>query len=154
MAVLLRDTAPPIKDIAELGQAAVSVYSLLFESAFKDRRFDFDREDKKTVRRDMGGTTSWSHMAIADTLHMSSKTVIKATNLLLDNGYLTVIDWAESSTGSKHRVYRVIHPKDVPAQQFTISLFNDPPSVRWRKIEEARQKRHEDPELYSTGLEE
>jgi DNA-binding transcriptional MocR family regulator len=149
MAVLLRDTAPPIKDVAELGQASVAVYSLLFESAYKDRRFDFDREDKKTVRRDMGGTTSWSHKAIADTLHMSSKTVIKATNLLLDNGYLTVIDWAESSTGSKHRVYRVIHPKDVPAQQHFISLFNELPSVRWKAIEEYRQKTKVDTELGS-----
>ena len=144
MAVLLRDTAPPIKDVAALGQAAVAVYSLLFESAYKDRRFDFEREDKQTVRRDMGGTTSWSHKAIADTLHMSKTTVVKTTNLLLDNGYLTVVGWEHSSTGSKHRVYRVIHPKDVSAQQYVIGLFSDPPSVRWRDIEEARSRPQKD----------
>ena len=33
MAVILRDIAPPIREVSKLGYAAVAVYSLLFESA-------------------------------------------------------------------------------------------------------------------------
>lgn len=146
MSVLLRDTAPPIREVAELGQAAVSVYSLLFESAHKDRRYSVVQEGEVKERRDCGGTTSWSHKAIADTLHMSKTTVVKTTNLLLDNGYITVVGWEQSGTGSNHRVYRVLHPKDVPAQQHVISLFDDPPSVRWRKVEESRKTMTQDTE--------
>jgi hypothetical protein len=144
MAVLLRDTAPPVRDVAELGQAAVAVYSLLFESAHRDRRYSVVQEGEAKERRDCGGTTSWSHKAIADTLHMGEKTVRKSTDLLLDNGYLTVIGWEQSSTGSPHRIYRVIHPEDIKAQQHVISLFSDPPSVRWKRLEEARKKTTED----------
>jgi hypothetical protein len=144
MAVLLRDVAPPIRQVAELGQAAVAVYSLLFESAYKDRRFSLVIEGETTERRDFGGTTSWSHKAIADTLHMSSKTVVKVTNELLDNGFLTVIGWEESSKGNKHRIYRVIHPKNLEAQRYAISMFNDPPSVRWRAIEDSKRPHEEE----------
>jgi DNA-binding transcriptional MocR family regulator len=127
MAVLLTDVTPPIKEVATLGQAAVAVYSLLFQSAHQDRRYSVEGNE----RRDCGGTTHWSHKAIADTLSMSKNTVRAATDKLMDNGFIGVIGYEESSKGSQHRVYRVFHPKEVEAQRHVISLFNDPPSVRY-----------------------
>ena len=35
MTVILKDTVPPIFDVAELGYAAVAVYSLLYQSAIR-----------------------------------------------------------------------------------------------------------------------
>ena len=40
MTVILKDTVPPIFDVAELGYAAVAVYSLLYQSAYQDQRYD------------------------------------------------------------------------------------------------------------------
>ena len=54
MTVILKDTVPPIFDVAELGYAAVAVYSLLYQSAYQDQRYD----QRQCVRRmDCGGTT-------------------------------------------------------------------------------------------------
>ena len=68
MSVILRDTLPPIIEVAELGYAAVAVYSLLYQSAFQDQRYDSRKSIRNEDRRDCGGTTNWSHKAIADTL--------------------------------------------------------------------------------------
>ena len=38
MTVILKDTVPPIFDVAELGYAAVAVYSLLYQSAYQAQR--------------------------------------------------------------------------------------------------------------------
>ena len=38
MSVILKDTVPPILEVAELGYAAVAVYSLLYQSAYQDQR--------------------------------------------------------------------------------------------------------------------
>ena len=38
MTVILKDTVPPIIEVAKLGYAVVAVYSLLWQSAYQDRR--------------------------------------------------------------------------------------------------------------------
>ena len=40
MTVILKDTVPPIIEVAELGYSAVAVYSLLYQSAYQDQRYD------------------------------------------------------------------------------------------------------------------
>ena len=55
MTVILKDTVPPILEVAELGYAAVAVYSLLYQSAYQDQRYD---QRKCFLRMDCGGTTS------------------------------------------------------------------------------------------------
>ena len=40
MAVILKDTVPPITEVAKLGYASVAVYSLLYQSAYQDQRYD------------------------------------------------------------------------------------------------------------------
>jgi len=133
MAVILKDIVPPIIQVAELGYASVAVYSLLFQSAHRDRRFSTVDDGPIESRRDCGGTTHWSHKAIAETLKMGKATVIKATDALLDAGFIQVIGYEPSNTGSLHRVYRVTHPSHLEAQRHVLSLFQEPASVRLRQ---------------------
>ena len=80
MTVILKDTVPPIIDIAELGYAAVAVYSLLYQSAYQDQRYD----QRQCVRRmDCGGTTHWTHKGLADKLGMGKKKLLSRLTLYL-----------------------------------------------------------------------
>ena len=106
MTVILKDVVPPIMEVAKLGYAAVAVYSLLFQSAHQDRCY---AQIAPGYRADTGGTTNWSHKAIADTLSMGKAKVIQTTDALLDNGFIQVIARERSATGSKHRVLSLIH---------------------------------------------
>ena len=132
MAVILKDVEPPIMEVAKLGYAAVAVYSLLFQSAHRDRCY---AQIATGYRADTGGTTNWSHKAIADTLSMGKAKVIQATNALLDAGFIQVIARIRSATGSKHRVYRVTHPEHLEAQRLALSLFDEPSSIRNKRID-------------------
>ena len=132
MAVILKDVEPPIMEVAKLGYAAVAVYSLLFQSAHRDRCY---AQIAPGYRADTGGTTNWSHKAIADTLSMGKAKVIQATNALLDAGFIQVIARIRSATGSKHRVYRVTHPEHLEAQRLALSLFDEPSSIRNKRID-------------------
>ena len=132
MAVILKDVEPPIMEVAKLGYAAVAVYSLLFQSAHRDRCY---AQIATGYRADTGGTTNWSHKAIADTLSMGKAKVIQATNALLDAGFIQVIARIRSATGSKHRVYRVTHPEHLESQRLALSLFDEPSSIRNKRID-------------------
>ena len=132
MAVILKDVEPPIVEVAKLGYAAVAVYSLLFQSAHRDRCY---AQIAPGYQADTGGTTNWSHKAIADTLSMGKAKVIQATNALLDAGFIQVIARIRSATGSKHRVYRVTHPEHLEAQRLALSLFDEPSSIRNKRID-------------------
>jgi len=132
MAVILKDVEPPIMEVSKLGYAAVAVYSLLFQSAHRDRCY---AQIAPGYRADTGGTTNWSHKAIADTLSMGKAKVIQATDALLDAGFIQAIARVRSATGSKHRVYRVTHPEHLEAQRLALSLFDEPSSVRNKRID-------------------
>ena len=129
MSVILRDTVPPIIEVAKLGYAAVAVYSLLYQSAFQDRRLDYRKSIRQQERRDCGGTTNWSHKAIADTLGMGKLKVIKSIDLLLDNGFLQVAGFMQSSQGSQHRMYRVVHPEMIKTIRAILPMLPALPSV-------------------------
>ena len=87
MSVILKNTMPPIIEIAKLGYAAVAVYILLYQSAYQDERYDLKKSVRWKDRRDCGGTTHWSHTAIAGTLGMGKQKVISSINLLLERIY-------------------------------------------------------------------
>ena len=70
MSVILKDTVPRIIEVAEFGYAAVAVYSLLYQSAYQDQRYD---KKNYVKRKDCGGTTNWSHKGIANKLHMGKQ---------------------------------------------------------------------------------
>jgi DNA-binding transcriptional MocR family regulator len=141
MAVILKDIEPPIMEVAKLGYAAVAVYSLLFQSAHRDRCY---AQIAPNYRADTGGTTNWSHKAIADTLSMGKAKVIQATDALLDAGFIQVVARERSSTGSKHRVYRVTHPEHLEAQRLVLSLFDAPSSVRNKRIDAMKNPKPND----------
>ena len=80
MTVILKDTVPPILEVAELGHAAVAVYSLLYQSAYQDQRYD---QRNCVLRMDCGGTTHWTHKGIADKLVMGKKRLLNRLTLYL-----------------------------------------------------------------------
>ena len=130
MTVSLRCTTAPIRDVSNLGYASVAVYSLLFESAYKEHEFHRPAHGAPYIT---AGTTHWSHKAISQTLHMGKATLIKAIDRLLDNGYVTVIGYSPSPTGSVHRVYRVLHPDHIQDQQHALDVIGIPASTRQKK---------------------
>ena len=127
MTVSLRGTTAPIRDVSNLGYAAVAVYSLLFESAYKEHKFHKPGNSAPYIT---AGTTHWSHKAIAQTLHMGKATLIKALDKLLDHGFLTVVGYASPPFGSVHRIYRVIHPELIEHQRHALEVIGVPSSVR------------------------
>ena len=140
MSVILRDTVPPIIEVAKLGYAAVAVYSLLYQSAYQDQRFDSRKYLKSQDRRDCGGTTNWSHKAIAETLGMGKAKVIDSINLLLDNGFIQHEGFMQSSKGSKHRIYRVVHPENIDTVKAVMAILPELPSVLAERLSGRKSK--------------
>ena len=102
----------------------------MYQSAYQDLRYDKRMYRKWKDRRDCGGTTNWSHKAIAETLHMGKAKVINAIDLLLDNGFIQAEGLMPSSKGSKHRIYRVVHPDMIDAVRHAMSFFTATASAR------------------------
>ena len=98
MTVVLKDTVPPILEVAKFGYAAVAVYSLLYQSAYQDQRYD---QRNCVLRMDCGATTYWTHKGIADKLGMGKKKVIESIDALLDHGFIQFARMLPSSRGSK-----------------------------------------------------
>ena len=134
MSVILKNTMPPIIEIAKLGYATVAVYSLLYQSAYPDERYDLKKSVRWKDRRDSGGTTNWSHAAIAGTLDMGKQKVISSINLLLDNGFIQVEGFKQSTKGSKHRIYRVILPEMIDTVIAVMPILPELPSVMVKRI--------------------
>ena len=126
MSVILKDTVPPIIEVAEFGYAAAAVYSLLYQSTYQDQRHD---KRNYVRRRDCGGTTNWSHKGLANKLHMGKQKVIECINQLLDNGFIQHEGFMTSAKGSKHRVYRVVHPTMLETVRAVMPTLPDKPSI-------------------------
>ena len=140
MTLILKDTVPPIIEVAKLGYAAVAVYSLLYQSAYQDQRYD----SRKCVRRKdlnhSGGTTNWTHKAIANTLRMGKAKTIASIDLLLDNGFIQHEGFVRSSKGSKHRIYRVIHPDMIETVRAVMPILPSLPSETARRLSKSNSR--------------
>ena len=134
MSVILKDTVPPIVEVAKLGYAAVAVYSLLWQSAYQDQRYDHRKYLRWKDRKDCGGTTSWSHKAIADTLGMGKAKVITSIDLLLDNGFIQHEGFMPSSKGNKHRIYRLVHPDMIETARAVMQFLQALPSETAKRL--------------------
>ena len=150
MTVILRDTVPPIIEVAEFGYAAVAVYSLLYQSAYQDQRYD---KSLCLKRRDCGGTTNWSHKGIANKLHMGKQKVIECINQLLDNGFIQHEGFMTSAKGSKHRVYRVVHPTMLATVRAVMPILPYKPSITAER-NTAYAKRSSSPYIHDTYTQE
>lgn len=134
MTVILKGTVPPIIEISKLGYAAVAVYSLLYQSAYQDLRYDSRKCIRVSEKRDCGGTANWSHKAIAETLQMGKAKVIASIDLLLDNGFIQIEGLMQSQKGSRHRIYRVVHPDMIDTVRAVMPILPDRPSRLAKKL--------------------
>ena len=131
MTVILKDTVPPILEVAELGYAAVAVYSLLYQSAYQDQRYD---QRNCVLRMDCGGTTHWTHKGIANKLVMVKKRVIESIDALLDNGFIQFAGMLPSSRGSKYCLYYVVHPTRIDTLRAVMPLLPEQPSKTEKRL--------------------
>ena len=138
LTVILRDTVPPIIEVVKLGYAAVAVYSLLYQSAYQDQRYDFRKCVKRKDLKHCGGITNWSHKAIADTLGMGKAKVIVSIDLLLDNGFIQHEGFMSSSKGSKHRIYRVVYPEMIETVRAVMPILPSLPSETAKRLSKSR----------------
>ena len=134
MTIILKDTVPPILEVAELGYAAVAVYSLLYQSAYQDQRYDKRKCVLRADRKDCGGTTHWTHKGLADKLGMGKKKVIESIDALLDNGFIQVAGMLPSSRGSRQRVYRVVHPIMLDTVRAVMPMLPELPSETAKRL--------------------
>ena len=137
MTVILKDTVPPILEVAELGYAAVAVYSLLYQSAYQDQRFD---KRNCVLRMDCGGTTHWTHKGLADKLGMGKKKVIESIDALLDNGFIQLAGVLKSSRGSRQRLYRVVHPAMLDTVRAVLPTLPELPSETAKRLSKMTQR--------------
>ena len=134
MTVILRGTVPPIAEIARLGYAAVAVYSLLYQSAYQDQRYDSRKCIRVSEKRGCGGKTNWSHKAIAEILQRGKAKVIASIDLLLDNGFIQHEGFTQSQKGSRHRIYRVVYPEMINTVRAVMPILPDRPSLLAKKL--------------------
>ena len=114
MAVKLAGSCPRMQEAFQLGRECGAVYAVMWEAAWHDDRGQF------------GGTTQISHKALADICGMSSKTVIKAVDLLMDDGLISCEGMTHSwGGGSQKRIYRVTHPDQLEARRAAIETMGD-----------------------------
>ncbi len=136
---ILKNAIPPFREVSKLGTKASQVYSILWESASMDVRFDSRKTIPWEQRRDCGGTTYWTIKGIANEIGSQRKTVSNAICLLLDAGFITVEHYVKSRQGSQHTVFRVTHPNQLEHVRHAIAIIG-PPSVRWRKMMTSRKQ--------------
>ncbi len=114
MSVKLAGSCPLMQEAFGLGRECGAVYGVMWEAAWQDDRGEF------------GGTTQMSHKTIADICGMSSKTVIKAVDLLMDDGLISCEGMTHSwRGGSQKRIYRVTHPDQVEAVRYAIGVMGE-----------------------------
>ena len=97
-------------------------------------------ERRYKTRRIPGGTTSWSHKAIADTLAMRKAKVIASIDLLLDNGFIQHEGFMSSSNGSKHRIYRVVHPEMIETVRAVMPILPSLPSETAKRLSNSKSR--------------
>ena len=120
MAVKLKGSCPPMEEVLKLGSECGLVYGLMWEGAYKDSCKSF------------GGTTSWSVKGIADVCSIGKATVIRGLKKLMDAGFIQH-EGHRGSCGSKVKVWRVTHPKQLKAARHAIALMG-PPSARYLSV--------------------
>ena len=134
MSVILKDTVPPIIEVAELGYAAVAVYSLLYQSAYQDQRYDSRKCVLRRDRMDCGGTTHWTHKGMADKLGMGKKKLLESIDALLDNGFIQFAGTLPSRKGSRQRIYRVVHPTMLDTVRAVMPMLPELPSETAKRL--------------------
>ena len=71
---------------------------------------------------------------------MGKAKVIDSINLLLDNGFIQHEGFMQSSKGSKHRIYRVVHPENIDTVKAVMAILPQPPSVLAERLSGRKSK--------------
>lgn len=71
---------------------------------------------------------------MADLCHLGKATVLKAIDLLLDDGLIAFLYMVPSGQGSWKRKYRVVHPDRVEAQRAILDVHEKPASERAKEL--------------------
>lgn len=130
--ILLHNAVPPFQEVAKLGSRAAWIYGMLWQSAAMDCEMDPRKDLPWDRRRDCGGIAGWSKKGLAEYLGASRNTISHGIDDLLDAGFITVAGIRRTSKGKPYCVYRVIHPQALEAQRHALSMFDEPPSVRYK----------------------
>ena len=112
--VLIDKCQPMLSDVALLGSNPLRVYTMLFESAQND------------IRDRAGGTTRWTIKGLSNELGIERKTVARALDKLLDDGYIQIAGEQNNRDGSRSTIWRVTHPKMLDAVRYSIELMGAP----------------------------
>jgi DNA-binding transcriptional MocR family regulator len=121
-----------MREALALGRECGPVYGVLWEAAWHDQRGD------------LGGTTELSHKALADLCHMSKTTVIRAVDLLMDDGLIQFLHMVPTKVGSWKRRYRVTHPDHVEAQRAALEIIGGSASERAKEASSRRSSEIEE----------
>ena len=120
------DGPPPILEVSQLNTpGAVEVYALLFESAYKDRRFDKRKHLPWTLRSDTGATSEWSVEGLARQLRIGKAKVGKAIDALLDAGFIRVLGYMSTGRGSKKRLFQVLKYNQLESYREALAVMPD-----------------------------
>ena len=134
MSVILRNCCPPLVEVGNLGGLCLQVYSFLWVSAYKDARYDKHLHLSREQRRHCGGTTEWSVKGIAVVLGSSRNKVSDALDKLLDNGFIIAEAFIANGRGTKHTLFRVVHPNQIENVRHAYEIIGIPASIRRKNL--------------------
>jgi len=134
MSVLLVGACPAMREACRLGRECGLVYGVMWEAAWHDQRGN------------CGGTTVLTHKALADLCHLGKATVLRAIDLLLDDGLIQFLHLVPTEQGSHKRRYRVTHPDHLEAQRAALEVLG-PASERAKAASQYRYVDYEGSDL-------
>ena len=74
---------------------------------------------------------------------MVKQKVIKSIDALLDNGFIQHEGFMHSTSGSKYRIYRVVHPEMLNTVRAVIPILPFLPSVNAKKLSQNKPRNYE-----------
>ena len=89
---------------------------------------NLDRADREfwSDRRDTGGTTHWSIDGLAKQLHIGHTTAEKAINILINHGFIRVLNFIPTGKGKKKRYFQIIHPSQIDNVRESLEILEEP----------------------------
>ena len=104
----------------------IAVYAYLWESAYWAQNLDRAGREFWSDRRDTGGTTHWSIDGLAKQLHIGHTTAEKAINILINHGFIRVLNFIPTGKGKKKRYFQIIHPSQIDNVRESLEILEEP----------------------------
>ena len=124
------DGPPPIqriiKDIESVSAQTIAIYTYLWESAYWSQNLDRVDREFWSDRRDTGGTSYWSIDGLAKQLQIGHTTAEKAINILINHGFIRVLNFIPTGKGKKKRYFQIIHPSQIDNVRESLEILEEP----------------------------